>query len=103
MLLGRAVGTPLSNRWATNPPISSGDRAASYKKTCHIKTRLLSIIWRKDDLLKVRGRDRPFTDIRMPVSSCDRWADLSKVEFFDAVACLEVGLAQFSNALGQCS
>jgi hypothetical protein len=28
-------------------------------------------------------------------------ANPSKIEFFDAVACLEVGLAQFSNMLGQ--
>jgi hypothetical protein len=26
----------------------------------------------RDNLSKVRGRDRPFTDIRMPISSGDR-------------------------------
>jgi hypothetical protein len=31
-LLGCAVSTPLSNRWATNPLNSSGDRDASYNK-----------------------------------------------------------------------
>jgi hypothetical protein len=33
-LLGRAVGTPLSNRWATNPSISSDDRAVLDKMIC---------------------------------------------------------------------
>jgi hypothetical protein len=32
MLLGHAVGTPLSNKWATNPLNSLGDIATSYKK-----------------------------------------------------------------------
>jgi hypothetical protein len=35
-LLERTVGTPLSNRWATNLLISSGDRVALYKKVCQI-------------------------------------------------------------------
>jgi hypothetical protein len=36
MLLERAVGTPLSNRWATKLLFSSGDIAASYHKICQI-------------------------------------------------------------------
>jgi hypothetical protein len=47
-LLGHAVGTPLSNRWAINSSISSDDRAASYKRICQIRARLLSTMWRKD-------------------------------------------------------
>jgi hypothetical protein len=46
-----------------------------------------------DNLSKVRGGDRLVTDIQMPVSSGDRGANLPKIEFFDAVAHLEVGLA----------
>jgi hypothetical protein len=55
----------------------------------------------RGNLPKVHGKDRPFADIRMPVSSGDRGVNLSNEEFFDVVTCLEAGLAQFSNALGQ--
>jgi hypothetical protein len=47
----------------------------------------------RDNLSKVHGGDRPVTDIQMPVSSGDRGANLLKIEFFDAVAHLEAGLA----------
>jgi hypothetical protein len=74
-LLERAVRTPLSNRWATKSLISSGDRAASYIQDMsdlnkdvvnNTKNR------QRDNLSKGHGRDRPFTDIRTPVSSSDR-------------------------------
>jgi hypothetical protein len=32
----------LSNRWATNPSISSDDKVASYKRICQIRARLVS-------------------------------------------------------------
>jgi hypothetical protein len=35
-LLGHAVGTSLSNKWATNPLNSSGDKVASYNQICQI-------------------------------------------------------------------
>jgi hypothetical protein len=37
----------------------------------------------------------------MPVSSGDRGVNPLKVEFFDAVACLEASLTQFNNMLDQ--
>jgi hypothetical protein len=49
MIPGHAVSTSLSNRWATNPSISSGDRAASYKKIYQIRIGLLSTMWRKNE------------------------------------------------------
>jgi hypothetical protein len=51
--------------------------------------------------LKGRGRDRSFVDIQMLMSSGTEGANPSKIEFFDAVARLEAGLMQFSNALDQ--
>jgi hypothetical protein len=57
----------------------------------------------RDKLSKVRGRDRPFADIRMPVFPVTVGANPPKLEFFDAVAHLEASQAQFGNTLGQCS
>jgi hypothetical protein len=55
----------------------------------------------RDNLPKVRGRDRPFADIQTPVSSYDRGSNPPKIELFNAVARLGAGLAQFGNMLGQ--
>jgi hypothetical protein len=55
----------------------------------------------RDNLPNVRGRDQPFADIQTPVSSDAERVNPLKIEFFDAVACLEADLAQFGNTLGQ--
>jgi hypothetical protein len=105
MLLGRTVGTPLSNRWATNLFISSNDKATSYKRICQNIARLLSTMWRKNKettfwRFTVRiNHLRTFECQRLPTTE---GANPPNEEFFDAVARLEAGLAQFSDALGQC-
>jgi hypothetical protein len=95
---------PLSNRCAINSSIFSDDRAASYKRICQIRARLLSTMWRKDKGTTFRrfavriGHSRTFKRQYLPATE---GANPPNVEFFDAVARLEAGLARFSNVLGQ--
>jgi hypothetical protein len=95
---------PLSNRWATNPSISSDDRAALYKRICQIRARLLSTMWRKDKettFLMFMVRIGHSWTFECQYLSATEGVNPLNVEFFTAMACLKAGMAQFSNTLGQ--
>jgi hypothetical protein len=102
---GHAVGTPLSNKWATNPSISSAVKATGKKRRVRqivIKV-AFSVKREYKDVTEQRitgriGQPGGFKRQSFPVT---KGANPPKIKFFDAVACLEPGLAQLSDAPNQ--
>jgi hypothetical protein len=55
----------------------------------------------RDNLPMVRGRVGHLRTFERQFHPATEEANPPKIEFFDAVACLEAGLAQFDNTPGQ--
>jgi hypothetical protein len=102
MLSGCAVRESLSNKQATNPSISSWEKTTQDGKIGQIKVSISLVLENMgEDLTTSRitagiGHPRAFESQCLPAAE---GANSPKMKFFNAMACLEPGLAEFNNML----